>query len=153
MPVNTSCKPVSVYRLEGGRDLADYLSPVGEDVLFDGSVTINGIEGRQVLGMRESDRPVWADQVESLTDLVLPELAGSQPWTVILLPVGNWTFALTFGGAHHLLNDELVDQSFGLSYAIRRLDADHLGTIARAALDATARLTVTMGGDGVARPS
>jgi uncharacterized protein (TIGR04141 family) len=150
MPVSTSCKPVSVYRLEGGRDLADYLSPVGEDVLFDGPVTINGIEGRQVLGMRESDRPVWADQVESLTDLVLPDLAGSQPWTVILLPVGDWTFALTFGGAHHLLNDELVDQSFGLSYAIRRLDADHLGTVARAALDATARLTQTSlpgGGD------
>lgn len=150
MSVSTTCKPVSVYRLEGGRDLADYLKSVGEDVLFDGPVTINGIEGRQVLGMRETERPVWADQVESLTSLVLPEMPGRQPWTVIILPIGDWTFALTFGGAHHLLNDELVDQSFGLSYAIRRLDADRLGTVARAALDATARLIQTSfpgGGD------
>ncbi|HEY3563270.1 MAG TPA: TIGR04141 family sporadically distributed protein [Amycolatopsis sp.] len=150
MPVSTTCKPVSVYRLEGGRELADYLGPVEDDVLFDGPVIINGIEGRQVLGTRETDRPAWADQVESLTGLALPELAGRQPWTVVLLPVGEWTFALTFGGAHHLLNDELVDQSFGLSYAIRRLDADRLGTVARAALDATARQIQTSfpgGGD------
>lgn len=150
MPVSTTCKPVSVYRLEGGRDLAEYLESVEEGVVFDGRVTINGIEGRQVLGMRETDRPVWADQVESLTGVSLQEMPGRQPWTVIVLPVGDWTFALTFGGAHTLLNDEFVDQSFGLSYAIRRLDADRLGTVARAALDATARLIQTSfpgGGD------
>ncbi|MEU0528985.1 TIGR04141 family sporadically distributed protein [Amycolatopsis tolypomycina] len=151
MPLSTSCKPVSVYRLEGGRDLADYLTPADEeDVLFDGPVTVSGIEGWQVLGVRETDRPGWADQVESWTDRELHELEGAQPWTVLVIPVGDWTFALTFGGGHHLLNDELVDQSFGLSYAIRRLDAERLGTVGRAALDATARLIQTSfpgGGD------
>ncbi|MEV5720382.1 TIGR04141 family sporadically distributed protein [Amycolatopsis mediterranei] len=142
---------MNVYRLEGGRALADYLAPVDEeDVLVDGPVTIAGIEGWQVLGVREVDRPVWADQVESWIARELPELSGTQPWTVIVVPVGDWTFALTFGGGHHLLNDELVDQSFGLSFAIRRLDPEHLGTVGRAALDATARLIQTSfpgGGD------
>ncbi|MFE5564800.1 TIGR04141 family sporadically distributed protein [Amycolatopsis japonica] len=143
MPVSTTCKPVSVYRLEGGRALTEYLGQVVEDVVFEGPVTIDELRGHLVVGTRESDRPVWAEQLESLTAVSFDDLPGRQPWAVLLLPVGDWTFALTFGGGHLLLDDDLIDQSFGLSFAIRRLDAERLGTVARAALDATARLIQT----------
>lgn len=71
------------------------------------------IEGRQVFGVREAGRPVWTDQVESWTDRVLPELPGTQPWTVIVVPVGDWAFALTFGGGRAAGPADLGDLTYG----------------------------------------
>jgi uncharacterized protein (TIGR04141 family) len=142
VPPRTSCKPLNVYRLEGGRDLAEYLLSESDGVEYNDRVVVADTECRLIVGTRQTERPVWAPHLETLTGYSV-DTAGYQPYAVLLVPVDGWTFALTFGSGHHLVDDELVDQGFGLMFGIRRLDADQLGSIASAALDVSARSTVT----------
>ncbi|GAB3885331.1 TIGR04141 family sporadically distributed protein [Kibdelosporangium lantanae] len=130
----------SLYRLEGGRALTEYLAAT--EFESDADVRIAGVTGRLVTGSLRSDRPKWAEHVTSLTGEPT-DLPGVHPFAVLLIPLDSWTYALTWGSGHLLLEDELVEQGFGLLFGIRRLDEDRLGLIASAALDATARTTQT----------
>ncbi len=135
-----SFNPTSLYRMTGGRDLSDYVVAAGFDT--DTTVHLDGIAGRLVTGALRSDRPKWADQVTSLTGGPA-ELPGVHPFAVLLVPLDSWTYALTWGSGHLLLEDEFVEQGFGLLFGIRRLNSERLGLVASAALDASARTTQT----------
>lgn len=143
MPLRTSCSPVSLYRLDGGYEFAEYLvSLSSEDVRLDQPVMVGDISCKLYAGLLRSERPAWSTHVESLTGLPV-DLPGDHPFAVLLAPVEQWMYALTWGGGHLLIDDELVDQGFGLMFGIRRLDSSRLGLVASSALDATARATQT----------
>jgi uncharacterized protein (TIGR04141 family) len=130
----------SLYRLAGGRALTAYLVPTEFDA--DTEIQLDSVTGRLVTGSLRSDRPKWSDHVTSLIGAPV-DLPGVHPFAVLLVPLDSWTYALTWGTGHLLLEDELVEQGFGLLFGIRRLNEDRLGLIASAALDATARTTQT----------
>ncbi|QUQ62651.1 TIGR04141 family sporadically distributed protein [Kutzneria sp. CA-103260] len=137
------CKPTSLYRLEGPTVLADCLRSLsGAEVAIDTNLMVSEVNCRLVTGLLRSDKPSWADQLKAITE-VEPNLQGNYPFAVLLVPISPWVYALTWGGGHHFLDDELVEQGFGLSFGIRRLDAAKLGLIASSALDASARSTQT----------
>jgi uncharacterized protein (TIGR04141 family) len=134
---------VSLYRLDGGLDFADYLvSLTSEEVHVDQMVRVADIDCRFCAGLLRSDQPEWSDHVESLTGIAM-DLPGLQPFAVLLIPAGPWTYALAWGAGYHLIDDELIDQGFGLMFGIRRLNSEDLGLIASSALDTSARITQT----------
>jgi uncharacterized protein (TIGR04141 family) len=139
---SSSCQPVTVYRLDGGKELTGYLVSTMDGVVHHEPVMVGEVEGHLVVGTRRTAGPVWAEQLRSLTGY-RADLPGQQPYAVLLVPLGEWTFALTFGSGHHLIEDEFVDRGFGLSFGIRRLNAERLSSIASAALDVSARSTLT----------
>ena len=139
MPKRSSCKAASLYRFEGGLDPTEYiLSLVNAEVTDDNDVLVGDTRCRLVAGVLPSDRPSWAGQVMALTghEMVLP---GSSPFAVLIIPLAAWTYAIAWGAGHHLLDDQLVDQGFGLAFGMRRLDASLLGFVASSALDASGR--------------
>ncbi|WP_328611039.1 TIGR04141 family sporadically distributed protein [Amycolatopsis sp. NBC_00345] len=142
MPLRTTCRQTTVYRLEGGRKLAQCLLSSTDGVEYDAPVEVGDVVGHLVVGTRRSERPTWSVHVESLTGYRL-DMPGSQPYAVLLLPVGDWTYALTWGSGYQLIEDELIDQAFGLLFGIRRLNAERIGSVFSAALDASARSTLT----------
>ncbi|EHR51644.1 hypothetical protein SacmaDRAFT_3423 [Saccharomonospora marina XMU15] len=143
MPPRIPCHPVSLYRLDGFLDLEDYLlSAASEDVLIDETIRLSEITCRVIAGVRHADKPTWATHLQSLTSLTM-ELPSKTPFAVLLVPLADHTYALTWGGGHHLLDDLLIHDGFGMLFGIRRLDSARLRTVARSALDATARLTQT----------
>lgn len=140
-PSRSSCNPTSLYRLDGGQHLADCLVSLDSATIdMNTAVELGPVTGRLVTGALTTDRPKWADHVQSLTgkQVLLP---GDHPFAVLLVPLHPWTYALTWGSGHLLLDDELVEQGFGLMFGIRRLNAERLGLVASAALDASARTT------------
>jgi uncharacterized protein (TIGR04141 family) len=118
-----SANATSLYRLAGGRELSDYLVPA--DLDSDTPVHLDDIPCRLVTGALRSDRPKWADQVASLTGAPA-DLPGVHPFAILLIPLDSWTYALTWGSGHLLLEDEFVEQGFGLLFGIRRLDSERL---------------------------
>lgn len=147
----TSCHPVSLYRLHGGTDLLESLTPPESVVVeFDDEVVIGEVNCRLVAGAFNSDRPSWAQHAEALTSVEL-NLPGSSPFGVLLVPLQSWTYALTWGAGHLLLDNETIDPGFGLLFGIRRLDDSRLAFMASSVLDASARSTQTSfpGGSGV----
>ncbi|TCO53651.1 TIGR04141 family sporadically distributed protein [Actinocrispum wychmicini] len=140
MTPRSLCHATSLYRMAGGRDLTSYLVPTDFD--SDTDVRLDTVACRLVSGSLRSDRPKWAEHVTSLTGEPA-DLPGVHPFAVLLVPLDSWTYALTWGAGHLLLEDELVEQGFGLLFGIRRLNEERLGLVASAALDATARTTQT----------
>lgn len=139
----SSCSPTSLYRLEGGCELVDYLVSLNSvDVRQNGPVQLGDVTGHLVTGILLSDQPHWANHVESLTETEL-DLPGLYPFAVLLVPVPPWTYGLTWGAGHHLLDNELIEQGFGLLFGIRRLDPAKVGVVARSALDASGRTVQT----------
>ncbi|RKT54148.1 TIGR04141 family sporadically distributed protein [Saccharothrix australiensis] len=131
--------PKTLYRFEGGLDLVDYLvSLTQHDIHENREVRIGEVTGRLVTGRFGSDQPEWAPFIQSITDVAV-DLPSALPFAVLLVPMPPWTYAIACGSGHHLLDDQMMEQGFGLMFGIRRLDPDRLGTLARTALDATAR--------------
>lgn len=135
----SSTTPKTLYRFEGGLDLVDYLvSLTHHDIHENREVRIGEVTGRLVTGRFGSAQPEWASFIRSVTDITV-DLPSSLPFAVLLVPLPPWTYAIACGSGHHLLDDQMMEQGFGLMFGIRRLDPDRLGTVARSALDATAR--------------
>lgn len=143
-------RPASLFRLEGTEAQHALLVPLPPDqVTADSEVDISGTRARLVTGAFTTDPPHWAEHAARLTgrDVVLSSVT---PFAVLLIPRPPWTYAVTWGAGHLALDDQYVEQGFGLLFGIRRLDPFDLGLVASAALDASARATQTSvpgGGD------
>jgi uncharacterized protein (TIGR04141 family) len=143
-------RPASLFRLEGTEAEHRLLVPLPPDqVAADSEVDISGTRARLVTGAFTTEPPQWAEHAARLTgsDVVL---ASVTPFAVLLIPRPPWTYAVTWGAGHLTLDDQYVEQGFGLLFGIRRLDPFTLGLVASAALDASARATQTSvpgGGD------
>ncbi|HKN52052.1 MAG TPA: TIGR04141 family sporadically distributed protein [Amycolatopsis sp.] len=145
--VSTPSKPVSLFRLDGTEDLLVSLRP--EQIRVDTEVDLSGTRARLVAGTFRTEVPQWVPHAAALTGTELP-LSSELPFAVLLIPRPPWTYAVTWGAGHLTLNDEYVEQGFGLLFGIRRLDPFDLGLVASAALDTSARATQTSipgGGD------
>ncbi|RZQ62326.1 TIGR04141 family sporadically distributed protein [Amycolatopsis suaedae] len=133
-------KPVSLFRLDGDGDAL--VSLTSEQVAVDRPVNLAGTRARLVAGAFRTEEPRWLDHVSALTGGPV-ELSAELPFAVLLVPRPPWTYAVTWGAGHLALNDEYVEQGFGLLFGIRRLDPLDLGLVVSAALDASARVTQT----------
>ncbi|WP_177215515.1 TIGR04141 family sporadically distributed protein [Actinokineospora terrae] len=136
---------MTIYRLRAGLPLVDYLKPAEDaEYDFDGPVEIAGLAAYVSAGVRIGDEAHWAGHPRQVTGLDLP-LAVVSPFTVLLVEVDeNWVCAATWGtAARHLLDETLLNEGFGLAYAIRRLDPTTLRTVNSAALDTASRQTQT----------
>jgi uncharacterized protein (TIGR04141 family) len=142
MPAPSSpSKPVSLFRLDGTaaeHDLLVSLTP--EQVTTDLPVDLSGTTARLVAGTFRTEMPQWVPHAAALTGNRL-ELPSTLPFAVLLVPRPPWTYAVAWGAGHLVLNDEYVEQGFGLLFGIRRLDPFDLGLVASAALDVSARAT------------
>jgi uncharacterized protein (TIGR04141 family) len=143
-------KPVSLFRLTGRAAAEDLLVPLNAgQVTVDTEVELAGTRARLVAGRFRTEVPLWVAHASSLTGTELA-LSSELPFAVLLVPRPPWTYAVSWGAGHLVLNDDHVEQGFGLLFGIRRLDPLELGLIASAALDASARATQTSipgGGD------
>ncbi|GAA4527957.1 TIGR04141 family sporadically distributed protein [Amycolatopsis samaneae] len=141
-------KPASLFRLDG-TEAETLVSLRPEQVSVDTAVDLSGTPARLVAGAFHTEVPQWIPHAASLTGSEL-DLSAELPFAVLLVPRPPWTYAVTWGAGHLALNDEHVEQGFGLMFGIRRLDPFDLGLIASAALDASARATqisIPGGGD------
>lgn len=143
MPIRSSCKPTSLYRLEGGIDLARCLL-TKSNALIDANteVQLGDVTCHLVTGLLPTDHPTWSGHVRSLTGIDA-QLPGSSPFGVLLVPLPPWTYALCWGAGHRLLDDDMIDPGFGILFGIRRLDPTRLGLVGSSALDASGRASET----------
>ncbi|MGC7098935.1 TIGR04141 family sporadically distributed protein [Amycolatopsis lurida] len=142
-------KPVSLFRLDGSAAEAELVSIDSGQVTHDTEVDLSGTRARLVAGRFRTEVPQWLPHASALTGAELA-LSAELPFAVLLVPRPPWTYAVTWGAGHLVLNDEHIEQGFGLLFGIRRLDPLELGLVASAALDASARATQTSipgGGD------
>lgn len=148
--VSTPSKPVSLFRLDGRAAATELLvSLKAEQVTIDTEVDLSGTRARLVAGRFRTEVPQWIPHATALTGTPLA-LSSELPFAVLLVPRPPWTYAVAWGAGHLALNDEHVEQGFGLLFGIRRLDPFDLGLVASAALDTSARATQTSipgGGD------
>lgn len=134
-------RPVSLFRLDGTGaepDLLVSLKP--EQVTTDTTVDLSGTRARLVAGAFHTEIPQWLPHASALTGSEL-DLSSTLPFAVLLVPRPPWTYAVSWGAGHLVLNDEYVEQGFGLLFGIRRLDPFDLGLVSSAALDVSARAT------------
>ena len=134
---------MSLYRFRKGLPPRNYLAFSASVVLeHDGPITIHGVSAHLVAGVRAVDAPTWAGHVTRLSGQAL-SLAGSAPFAVVLVPVGDWVLAAAWGGGRHLLDDLALDERFGLLFGVRRLDPTKLRTVSSSLLDISARTART----------
>ena len=84
-------------------------------------------------------RANWCQVVEGLSGREL-DLQNQTCAAVLLIPIDNKTFAVTFGMGWQLLDPAKIEHGFGLRFAIRTLDADDIREVARRTLDSRARI-------------
>src|SRR6185312_13792295 len=106
----------------------------------DTTVDLSGTRARLVAGAFHTEVPQWLPHASALTGNEL-DLSSTLPFAVLLVPRPPWTYAVSWGAGHLVLNDEYVEQGFGLLFGIRRLDPFDLGLVSSAALDVSARAT------------
>ncbi|MEV8440798.1 TIGR04141 family sporadically distributed protein [Actinosynnema sp. NPDC051121] len=130
---------MTIYRYIGGLPLKNYVKRAeGVTIQYDGPITVNGVQAHLIAGVRAVDAPVWGKHVNQITGVELA-LSGTTPFAVILIPVGDWVMAVTFGSGRYLLDGLWMDEGFGLLFAIRRLDPTKLRTVSSSLLDISAR--------------
>jgi uncharacterized protein (TIGR04141 family) len=141
--LNLSTSPVALRRFHGNLPLRDYLL-LGDalTIEYDGPFEHDGITGYMVAGTRINNTPAWSAHPRSITGEQV-SLYGSTPFQVVLIPVGEWVFALPWGSGRYLLDDALLDDEFALHFAIRRLNPARLGMLSSSTLDIRARNTQT----------
>ncbi|MBM7772632.1 uncharacterized protein (TIGR04141 family) [Actinokineospora baliensis] len=137
--------PVTIYRFPAGLPLTDYLKPPKDAELeVDQTTRIAGATAHLVAGGRVGNNASWGDHPRQITGVDL-ELAVRSPFLVVVVELDqDWVCAATWGvGAHHLLDETLLDEGFGLAFAVRRVDPSNLRTVNSASVDTTSRQTRT----------
>lgn len=136
----TTSRLATLYRLTGAADLKEYLTAPGVEAEWkDGIFREHGHRCLLRYGYVASSKPPWQSHVEALfgRPIVLPRV---DPFAVLLIEHPPWIYALTWGIGYAMINDEFVEQGFGLSFGIRRLDEFRLGSVTSHALDSSSRV-------------
>lgn len=135
-----SSRMVTLYRLTGATTMEECLLAAGADAeTTDRRFERDGFPCFIRHGYLASAQPAWQNHVETLfgEPIALPSV---DPFAVLLIDRRPWVYALTWGAGHALLNDEFVEQGFGLSFAIARFDEFRLGSVTSRALDTSSRI-------------
>lgn len=96
------------------------------------------------IGIQEEAREAeWTDEFTATTglDLVYNE---RRCGGALLLGIDGTAYALSYGNGYRLIPDELTDQSFGLSFLIRRLDGEQVSDLVRRRANARGRIDSTV---------
>jgi uncharacterized protein (TIGR04141 family) len=112
-------------------------------------VDVAGISARLVTGSMENPSVRWLHDLSTLTSTEIT-LGNSTAAAVLLLPLRDAVYAITYGMGHHLLRYERVEPAFGLRVAARVLNPEDLRTVTRHTLDKRARIdrsSIPSGGD------
>lgn len=136
----TTSRLATLYRLTGAADLKEYLTAPSDRGTWKDEI-FRKIDLRCLLqyGHISSSRPTWQNHVESLLGhpIILPSV---DPFAVLLIEQPPWIYALTWGAGYELINDEFVEQGFGLSFGIKRLNEFNLGSVTSHTLDSSSRV-------------
>ena len=136
---------MTVYLLRGwdaAEELiqAKYLSEAADGPSFIvESVDIGGTPGWLISGSITRERTKWSVTVSKLIDREV-HLGNSTAAAVLIVRTESNTFAITFGLGWLLLDQSIIERSFGLRFAIRALDSDQIKQVTRHILDSRARI-------------
>lgn len=96
------------------------------------------------IGIQDDDKPTeWLEDASVTTGLDLA-YTDRRSGGVLLLGVDGTAYALSYGNGHLLIPDDLKDRRFGLSFLIRRLDADQVQDLVRRRPNARGRVDSTV---------
>lgn len=99
-----------------------------------------GVSAELYTRMGPATPPAWTKLFAGATTPALVLLNQSASG-VLLLPVGNRSFAVTFGHGRHLLAPGTFDERFGLKVTLNSVDADSIRSIDKTTFDAGATHT------------
>ena len=100
--------------------------------------------GQLVVGPKRLSPPRWLRHVKPYA-ASLPELMNEAVSAVLLIPVANRTFALTFGYGRSLLQADSWEDGFGLKVTLNAVPPGNIKSIDRTSFDAFAHQTRTQG--------
>jgi uncharacterized protein (TIGR04141 family) len=102
-------------------------------------VVVGDVAGLLVTGSIEREETDWCPVVAGYTGQAV-SLGNRNALAVLLLPLGKRVFALAYGLGFLVLDQSLVEQGFGLRFAIRKLDPARVRTVTRNILEQGARV-------------
>ncbi|MEO3858535.1 DUF6119 family protein [Acrocarpospora sp. B8E8] len=105
-------------------------------------VRVGGTFGILVSGVIANTAPKWLPHVESLTGL-RPDVYNYTSAAVLLLPLEDHVFALSWGFGHLIINQAHIDSSFGLRFALRRANPGQIRSLTYHTMDTLARTART----------
>jgi len=100
--------------------------------------------GQLVVGPRRSNPPRWFRHIQPYTP-GLPAIINDSVSAILLVPVSNRTFALTFGYGRSLLQADCCESDFGLKVTLNAVPPGNIRAIDRTSFDAFAHQTRTQG--------
>ncbi|MBN9791796.1 hypothetical protein DMP17_24790 [Pseudonocardia sp. TMWB2A] len=123
---------------------SDYLD---RDEFSSESVRVGERPAELIYGQIPNDSPDWLDHAQSLTNF-RPPCTNNTSASLLLLRLddnADYAYGMTWGMGHLLLANDVIDDGFGLRFALRRADAEQVSALTTHALDTlprTARLSV-----------
>lgn len=102
-------------------------------------VAVSDTPGLLVTGTIERDEADWCPVLTAYTGQSV-SLGNQNAVAVLLIPVGARIFAVTYGLGFLIIDQSLVEQGFGLRFAIRRLDPARVRAVTRNILEQGARV-------------
>ncbi|MFF4089776.1 DUF6119 family protein [Streptomyces nigra] len=144
-------KKATVYRLalDDERSLSDCINPrfIEKEGFQSQDVVIDGNDSILVTGQIATPEPRWVSHLASLTG-VNPGLQNANSAVALVVPIERHAYAITWGLGHLLLDSSVVDNGFGLRFAIRKASAERVKSLTSHTLDTlsrTARTSVPSG--------
>ncbi|GAB3275422.1 TIGR04141 family sporadically distributed protein [Actinocorallia lasiicapitis] len=153
MPAST--REVTIYRMSGTPQLDDILETLDGTYLTEPGWNLevpDYPDGAEALVFHRGTPPTkvpWLDEATLLTG-PLPDYETQDAAVVLLLSVDHDIYAITFGTGFRSVPDRFKDQTFGLSFAIRAVDAEEVSAVARKAIDTSGRQDETRALNGMA---
>jgi len=142
----------TIYRLIPAGPIAGHIRSkyADRDEFTAGPAEVAGVTGWLVHGHVATSQAKWAAGLADLAGLDDLRLGNQTAAAVLLLPIGDVIYAVSFGMGHFLLAYENVDPGFGLRYAARKLNPGELRSVTRHTLDKRAQIdrrSLPSGGD------
>lgn len=140
MPGNrTTDQARTLYRLTADlRSFGDVLRLFGEDDVYTGDFTVTSspfdlaedVRALKIIAQGDVHEAGWLGSLSHLTGS--PEQATAQHSSaVVAFFVDGAAFALAYGNGRHLIPEWIKDERFGLSFAVRAIDAKHINGVTR----------------------
>lgn len=134
----TDVEPTT-YGMLGVLDLAK-LDELGVEPT---ELTLAGMPALWVAGQQEVPLASWCEDAAVTTglDLAFDE---RRSFGLLLIAVDDTVYAIGYGQGHWWIPDVRKDHGFGIRFAVRRLDPDHVQDVARRRIGARGRSDLTL---------
>jgi uncharacterized protein (TIGR04141 family) len=102
-------------------------------------VSVGGVAGLLITGTIERNEADWCPVLATYTGEQV-SLGNRNAVAVLLIPIDARVFAITYGLGFLIIDQGLVEQGFGLRFAIRKLDPARVRAVTRNILEQGARV-------------